>query len=132
MAPIIIGVLVLVALYVGTKRLSGLQVSAVVVFTLLGICLVVFPALSTAVANFLGIGRGTDLVFYFAVLGGLFVTSNFYFRFRRNEEALIALSRRMAIDRAEVPSVGKNTVADEPSLIKDLEQARDTANQAKF
>jgi hypothetical protein len=104
MAPIIIASLVVIALYVGTKRLSGLQLLGVVVLALVGIVLAIFPALSSRVAAFLHVGRGTDLVFYFAVLAGLFVASNFYFRFKRHEEALIALARQNAIEHAQTPA----------------------------
>ncbi len=103
MVSVIIASLVIIAVYVGTKRLSGLETLAVVVIAVAGIVLAIFPALSTRVANFLHVGRGTDLVFYFAVLAGLFVASNFYFRFKRHEAALIALARQNAIERAQEP-----------------------------
>jgi len=104
MAPLIIVGLVLLAVYAGTKRLSGLQIVGVIALTMMGIVLVIFPNLSTRIANFLGVGRGTDLIFYLAVLGGLFVASNFYFRFKRHEQALIALARESAIERAHEPT----------------------------
>jgi hypothetical protein len=104
MAPLIIVGLVLLAVYAGTKRLSGLQIVGVIAVTMMGIVLVIFPNLSTRIANSLGVGRGTDLIFYLAVLGGLFVASNFYFRFKRHEQALIALARESAIERAHEPT----------------------------
>ncbi len=104
MASIIIASLVIIALYVGTKRLSGMQTLAIILLALVGIVLAIFPALSSRAATFLHVGRGTDLVFYFAVLAGLFVASNFYFRFKRHEEALIALARQNAIEHAQAPA----------------------------
>lgn len=104
MAPFIIVALVLIAVYAGTKRLSGLQILLVAAVTIFGILLVVFPNASTRVANALGIGRGTDLILYLAVIGGLFIASNFYFRFKRQEAALIALARQSALDHAQGPS----------------------------
>jgi hypothetical protein len=121
-APLIIISLVLLALYAGTKRLSGLQLIAVAVFTAIGITFVAIPASSTRVANFLGVGRGTDLVFYLAVIGGLFVASNFYFRFKRQEQALIALARQSAIDHVHSP--------DRPNSVTTEEQSNDTASRA--
>ena len=103
MASIIIASLIIIALYVGTKRLSGLQTAGVVAITLAGITLAVFPGLSSQVAALLHVGRGTDLILYLAVLAGLFVASNFYFRFKRHEEALIVLARANAIDHAQRP-----------------------------
>jgi hypothetical protein len=101
MIPIIIACLLLFAVYVGTKRLSGLQTLAVLVLVLAGIVLVIMPDLSTKIANVLGVGRGTDLLFYFALLGGFFIASNFYFRFKQQEQTLIHIVRHIAIDRAE-------------------------------
>src|SRR5580704_5482559 len=105
MVSLIIASLVILALYVGTKRLSGFETLGVVLIALAGIVLAIFPVLSTWVASFLHVGRGTDLIFYLAVLAGLFVVSNFYVRFKRHEETLIALARRNAIDNAQEPKV---------------------------
>jgi len=103
LAPIIIVCLILTAVYAGTKRLSGLQSLIVLAVTALGILLVVFPNVSTRIANIFGVGRGADLVLYVALVGGLFVASNFYFRFKRHESVLIALARQSAIDHAHDP-----------------------------
>lgn len=110
MAPLIVIALVLLAVYAGTKRLSGLQILLVVAVTIFGILLVVFPNASTRVANLLGIGRGADLILYLAVIGGLFVASNFYFRFKRQEAALIALARQSAMDHAHDPESAPPTL----------------------
>lgn len=75
MVPIIIASLIVIALYVGMKRLSGLQLVGVIALALLGIVLAIFPELSSRVAAALHVGRGTDLIFYFALLAGLFVVS---------------------------------------------------------
>jgi len=97
------------ALYIGTKRLSGVQLLVVIAIAALGIVLAIFPALSSRVAEVLHVGRGTDLIFYLALLAGLFVASNFYFRFKRHEQALIALARQSAIDHVHDP---QNAVPD--------------------
>jgi small membrane protein len=102
-APIIIAFLIVLALYVGTKRLSGLALLGVAALAGLGIILAIFPELSTRVAGYLHVGRGTDLILYIAVLAGLFIASNFYLRFKRHEEALVALARQSAIDHAREP-----------------------------
>jgi hypothetical protein len=104
MTPIIIASLLFMALYLGTKRLSGLGVLLIITMTVGGIGLVLFPGFSTHIANYVHVGRGTDLILYLAILGGLFVASNFFLRFQRHEEALIALARQSAIDHAQDPS----------------------------
>jgi hypothetical protein len=123
MASIIIAVLVVLAIYAGTKRLTGLQMIGVVALAIAGILLAIFPALSSQVAALLHVGRGTDLIFYFAVLAGLFVATNFYFRIRRHEEALTALARQSAIDHAHRPVPGSPpSVAKSDRPVEQIEQ----------
>ncbi len=117
MTSLIIATLIIIAVYVGTMRLSGLQTLGVISITIVGVLLAIFPNLSTKVAALLHVGRGTDLIFYVAILAGLFIASNFYFRFKRQEEMLIALARRSAIDHARQPSM---TNGDRP--IEQVEQ----------
>lgn len=105
MASIVIACLIVIAVYVGTKRLSGAQTMAVIAVTVAGILLAIFPDFASRVAGVLHVGRGTDLIFYVAILAGLFIASNFYFRFKRQEEMLISLARRSALDHARAPSV---------------------------
>ncbi|HEV3090256.1 MAG TPA: DUF2304 domain-containing protein [Candidatus Cybelea sp.] len=104
MTSIIIAALIVIAAYIGTKRLSGVQTAGVIAIILAGIVLAIFPGLSSRVAAVLHVGRGTDLIFYFAILAGLFIASNFYFRFKRQEEMLITLARQSALDHAQVPA----------------------------
>lgn len=105
MTSVVIACLIVIAVYVGTKRLSGVQTVGVIAVTVVGVLLAIFPNLSSRVAAVLHVGRGTDLIFYVAILAGLFIASNFYFRFKRQEEMLIALARRSALDHAQQPSV---------------------------
>lgn len=123
MASIIIASLIIIAVYVGTKRLSGLQTASVFAITIAGIILAIFPGLATQVATFLHVGRGTDLILYLAVLAGLFVASNFYFRFKRQEAILIALARQSAMDHAHAaPSAAVGPlVADGDRAIEQVE-----------
>jgi len=104
MTFIIIALLLLLAVYIGTQRLSGLQTAAMVCFVLFGIVLVVFQDLTTNLAHALNVGRGTDLLFYCSLLAGLFLASNFYFRFKRNEDVNVAVIRQIAIDHVIEPS----------------------------
>ena len=61
------------------------------------------PSLTRVVANFLGIGRGADLVFYVGLITmaiGFFVV---YVRIRRLRHDVTVLTRELAISRARVP-----------------------------
>lgn len=59
------------------------------------------PSITVAIAHFLGIGRGADLVFYCGVLGmliGFFLT---YVRMKRLEGEITRLVRALAIRDAD-------------------------------
>ena len=98
---LLVGCLVIIGLYVASHRINGLQLTLVLGLGMLGTLLVMFPALASRAASSLGVGRGTDLLLYFAVVGGMFVAAHFYFRFKRQEQQVVAVVRALAILEAE-------------------------------
>lgn len=80
-------------LQAGKKVLFGL-------FVVGCIAAVVYPQGMTTVANWVGVGRGTDLVLYGMVVAFLFVSLNTYLKFRDYEARLTRLARRVAIAEA--------------------------------
>ena len=73
------------------------------IFAVVAALSVFFPDALTRVAQFLGIGRGTDLVLYGAVVSLFVFMATTYQRFRHAENALTKLSPRIAIDEAPKP-----------------------------
>ena len=63
--------------------------------------LIAVPTAAAVAAHWLGIGRGSDLVFYGAVLAGMAACLYFYQRYRRLEVLCTELLRREAIRQAE-------------------------------
>ena len=61
---------------------------------------IALPRLTVRVAMLLGIGRGADLVFYLAILGGISVCFYFYQRNRQLENLITELMRREAVRNA--------------------------------
>jgi hypothetical protein len=59
------------------------------------------PELTATVARLLGIGRGTDLVLYFAILFMIFGFFAVYVRLRRIESDLTKIVRELAIRSAD-------------------------------
>jgi hypothetical protein len=59
------------------------------------------PSITVAIAHFLGIGRGADLVFYCGILGMLFGFFVIYIRIKRLESEITRLVRTIAIRDAE-------------------------------
>jgi small membrane protein len=76
------------------KRLILVALAAAAVVSILN------PDLTTRVANFVGVGRGTDLLLYLLVAVFLYVVVGFYLKFRDVERQLTVLARRLAIDEA--------------------------------
>jgi hypothetical protein len=108
---------IVIAIYVGSHKLSGLQTFAVLITFLVGVALVVSPTLASRVAQFLGVGRGSDVILYFCVVAGLFVVANFYFRMKAQEEQIVTMSREIALMAPRLPNevqTGAASEADQP------------------
>jgi hypothetical protein len=76
------------------KRLILVGLAAAAIVSILN------PGLTTKVANFLGVGRGTDLLLYALTAVFLYVVAGVYLKFRDVERQLTVLARRHAIDEA--------------------------------
>ena len=73
----------------------------------LGVILVIFPDLSQHAAEFLGVGRGTDLILYLLVLyvyvGSILILG----KFRKLEQNLTELVRQITLANPQQPSDDK-------------------------
>ncbi len=73
------------------KRLMLLGFSGLVIFTIL------FPETTSRVATWLGIGRGTDLVFYLTSFAVMFLAAFMYLKFKRMEDRIATLTSELAL-----------------------------------
>jgi len=64
---------------------------------------VIFPEIWNAMANALGVGRGTDLLLYTLIVACLVYVASSYLRFRELEAKVTLLARRIALDEASAP-----------------------------
>ena len=85
-------------------RRTKLPIHIVVVFGLLatGVWAVMFPEQTDVVANYVGVGRGVDLITYIFEVAALFVLIHYYTKFVEMQRQLTQLTREMAILRAEL------------------------------
>lgn len=113
-------VLVSLALMRGGSNTRHLAIRRLllVVFAFAAALSIFIPDLLTRVAQFLGIGRGTDLVLYALIFCFFVFMSTTYQRFRQSEFALTRLARRLAIDEAP-----------RPWLDEDRKRLQDPSNQ---
>lgn len=84
-------------------RRNKLPIHIVIVFGLLGAggWAVLFPDQTDRVANYVGVGRGVDLITYVFEITALFVLIHYYTKFVELQRQLTELTREMAILRAE-------------------------------
>lgn len=69
------------------------------------------PSITIAVAHFLGIGRGADLVFYCAILGMLIALFVIYLRFKRLEREITTIVRHLALRDEEAAEAASSEKA---------------------
>ena len=68
-----------------------IALAALVIFT------VIFPDTTTIVAQALGIGRGSDLVFYLTSFAVMFLAALVYLEFRKVDDRIAELTRDLAL-----------------------------------
>lgn len=93
--------LAFITLYVVTRLKKRLL--DIVLLTLLVMCALVFiiwPSVTNTLANWLGVGRGADLVFYVSILLFWFVALKLYARVRKLEQMLTQIIRQDALNKA--------------------------------
>ncbi len=81
----------------------------VTVFGLLGAgaIAVVFPETTNEVANFVGVGRGADLVTYTAIVAVMFVLLHYYSKFVELQRQLTEVTREQAVMRSEMERIAR-------------------------
>lgn len=66
-----------------------------------GVVAVILPDTVTDVAQFVGVGRGTDLVLYLLVVVFLFTTIGLYLRLSEMHDRYVELARQLALHEAD-------------------------------
>jgi hypothetical protein len=66
-----------------------------------GVVAVLFPGLLQALADFVGVTRGTDLMLYGLALVIIYLVGSTSVRFREQEARLVRLARQVALAEAE-------------------------------
>lgn len=82
------------------RLLSSIRLSLYVVI-IAGVFLVWSPGQATTIANYLGIGRGADLIYYIWVVLSLALFINLHLKLREHNALLTQLARQVAIAEAQ-------------------------------
>ena len=100
---LLLSALAAIGWFVFLKR-NRLPFHIVVVFAILGLgaAAVLFPDVSDEVANFVGVGRGVDLISYLIEVAVLFVLLHYYTKFVELQRQLTEVVRELSIARGEI------------------------------
>jgi small membrane protein len=102
------------------QRSQAVRRIALLVFGVLAVASILFPETWTMAANFIGVGRGTDLILYMLVVAFFSFMATTFKRSRDADIRYTKLARRLALDEAVPPSVHRATTAVElPSDVND-------------
>jgi small membrane protein len=93
--------LIAILVYAGTQwRRSRFVAALAVLSALAGAYLVWAPEQASRVAQWVGIGRGADLILYVWVVISLLIMLNLHLKMRLQTELITTLARSIALDRA--------------------------------
>jgi hypothetical protein len=96
-------VLISVYMYVRLRK-SILDTVLIFLFAAVGVVFVLFPELTTKLANALGVNRGINLIFYTGFLILFFLVLKLYVRSKKLEQNLTELVRKISLEKAEEPT----------------------------
>jgi small membrane protein len=87
-------------IYVFRLRTVVLERMIYLAFGLGGVVVILYPDVSTRLANHIGIGRGADLLLYIFIIFSLFHYVNITARFKRIERQMTEVVRSVALAEA--------------------------------
>ena len=97
---IIILILILIIFFTVTRsKVLFLERVFTIIVILGGVVFLLYPNLTTRIANLVGIGRGADLIFYVFIIYGVFWFSVLSTRFRYVDRKLTKIVRAIAISK---------------------------------
>ena len=90
--------------YLVFLRRNRLPIHIVTVFVILGAgaIAVLFPERTDIVANYVGVGRGVDLITYLFEVAAIFILIHYYTKFVELQRQLTTLTREMAMLKTEL------------------------------
>ena len=96
----------------GGARHQAMQRIMLLLFMVAAASSVFFPQIWTYAARLVGVGRGADLLLYITVLAFLGFIATTYRRFRRTENDITELARKVALLSVEEPLSGSEHTKD--------------------
>lgn len=108
---ILIFVLMLCLLYAFLQRQKSRLVTFGIAFaSLLGSLFVLYPGLATSLANWLGVGRGADLILYFWIVISILLLMSLQFKILALQRVITEIARELSL-RSPLVNAGLNATA---------------------
>jgi small membrane protein len=97
--------------YLVFLRRNRLPIHIVVVFSMLvaGGIAVLFPERTDIIANYMGVGRGVDLITYLFEVAAIFILIHYYTKFVELQRQLTTLTRELASLKADLERATRST-----------------------
>ena len=111
----VVGILVFSVRGRGGVRMQAGKRLGLLLFAAANVVAVLRPDEVSAVAQRLGVGRGTDLVLYLLVIAFLFGMLSYYLRFKVVDRRFTELARLLAIREAEIVNRERGVLRDTPA-----------------
>ena len=96
-----LGVTVITVYMYQRLRSTLVDVILIILFFAAGIFFVIFPDTTNAIAHWVGVSRGADLLLYSSILFLLFLILKLYSRLRKVEQKFTELVRNKSLEEAE-------------------------------
>jgi hypothetical protein len=96
--PLLVASLLMIGV-VYLKRFRSRIIDRIIILLILatGIVFVCFPALTSRIANIVGVGRGADLLLYASLVSIGFVLTVFYAKIREMSQTITRLTREISL-----------------------------------
>lgn len=98
---LLIGLIIVLISYFRWFRSAAFDKILIALILCAGMCFVIFPDITTRIANLLGVGRGADLLFYIAIIAFSYTLLLLYSKTKALEKQIASLVRRQSLMEAE-------------------------------
>ncbi|NHC16430.1 DUF2304 domain-containing protein [Motilibacter deserti] len=102
---LVAGVVIVLVSFLRNRNALRFQAGKKILFAVFLVACVVSivrPSLLSTVADWVGVGRGADLLLYALIVAFAFVSINTYLKFKDYDERLTRLARQLAISEARL------------------------------
>lgn len=95
---VLITLVLSIFVYIRSKRKKIIDSIIYTAVILIALIIIIYPDITTDVANLLNVGRGADLVIYLSIVIGLFFYVRLYYRMISLEETVTKLIRTRTLE----------------------------------